>query len=119
VGSADRTGLRPDKPQVPQRICVGCRRTDSRSVLLRVVVGSGAPQGGAAGVDLVPDPRRSRPGRGAWLHPASDCLDLAVRRRAFGRALRLSSPVDLTAVAAYVEAHEQTDRPPYGNRKRV
>lgn len=31
---------------------------------------------------------RSRPGRGAWLHPDPDCLAEAVRRRAFARALR-------------------------------
>jgi predicted RNA-binding protein YlxR (DUF448 family) len=41
------------------------------------------------------------------------CLDLAVRRRAFGRALRASAATDPAAVTAYVEAHEQvtTDRP--------
>jgi predicted RNA-binding protein YlxR (DUF448 family) len=26
-------------------------------------------------------------GRGAWLHPSEKCLALAVKRRAFGRAL--------------------------------
>jgi predicted RNA-binding protein YlxR (DUF448 family) len=31
---------------------------------------------------------RSRPGRGAWLHPDPACLAEAVRRRAFTRALR-------------------------------
>lgn len=31
---------------------------------------------------------RTRPGRGAWLHPDADCLATAVRRRAFTRALR-------------------------------
>jgi predicted RNA-binding protein YlxR (DUF448 family) len=28
------------------------------------------------------------PGRGAWVHPASGCIDSAVKRRAFGRALK-------------------------------
>lgn len=27
-------------------------------------------------------------GRGAWLHPAEACLERALKRRAFGRALR-------------------------------
>lgn len=31
---------------------------------------------------------RVLPGRGAWLHPA--CLDVALKRRAFSRALRVS-----------------------------
>jgi predicted RNA-binding protein YlxR (DUF448 family) len=28
------------------------------------------------------------PGRGAWLHRSSACVDTAIQRRAFGRALR-------------------------------
>ena len=87
----------------PVRTCVGCRGTDSRSVLLRVVVGP-SQEGDPQRAVLVPDPRRRLPGRGAWLHPNSRCLDLAVRRRAFGRALRVSAAVDLDAVAAYVES---------------
>lgn len=31
---------------------------------------------------------RSAGGRGAWLCPATDCVDLAVKRRAVARALR-------------------------------
>jgi predicted RNA-binding protein YlxR (DUF448 family) len=72
---------------------VGCRARADRSALLRVV---------AAEVDgfwsVVPDPRRRLPGRGAWLHPATACLELAYRRRAFARALRRSEPLDLEPV---------------------
>jgi predicted RNA-binding protein YlxR (DUF448 family) len=28
------------------------------------------------------------PGRGAWVHPDSACIENAVKRKAFGRALR-------------------------------
>jgi predicted RNA-binding protein YlxR (DUF448 family) len=58
-------------------------------------------------VVLVPDPRGRLPGRGAHLHPDPECLDLAERRRAFGRALRLGGPVDLTEVRRYLEAHAE------------
>ncbi len=37
-----------------------------------------------------PDPDGSAPGRGAHLHPTTECYDLAVRRRAFARALRFT-----------------------------
>jgi len=37
---------------------------------------------------VVPDPDRRLPGRGAYVHPLRACLDAAVRRRAFPRALR-------------------------------
>jgi predicted RNA-binding protein YlxR (DUF448 family) len=42
------------------------------------------------------------PGRGAWLHPTPDCFGLAVRRKAFGRALRLQAAVDVSAVAQHL-----------------
>ncbi len=108
----DRTGLRPSGPV---RTCIGCRGTDSRSALLRVVLGQGEH-----GPSVVPDPERRRPGRGAWLHPSVSCLDLAVRRRAFGRALRSSTGPDTTAVARWVEDLAQENRHrEQENRKRV
>jgi predicted RNA-binding protein YlxR (DUF448 family) len=60
-------------------------------------------------VVLVPDPRGRLAGRGAHLHPDPRCLDLAERRRAFGRALRVDGPVDLTQVRAYLA--ERTGSP--------
>ena len=108
----DRTGLRPGPPV---RTCIGCRGADSRSALLRVVLGPGAD-----GIPVVlPDPERRRPGRGAWLHPVVSCLDLAVRRRAFGRALRSSTLPDPTAVDDWVRAHEQGQPSESKNRERV
>jgi len=38
---------------------------------------------------------RRLPGRGAHLHPTRECLELAERRRAFPRALRVSGPLGL------------------------
>jgi predicted RNA-binding protein YlxR (DUF448 family) len=65
----------------PQRTCIGCRKKGSRSELLRLVA-----EGSGSAAVLV-DERRRMPGRGAWLHPSESCLALAVKRRAFGRAL--------------------------------
>ncbi len=70
---------------VPVRTCVGCRRRAPVTELLRVVVRGGG---------LTPDPRRRLPGRGASLHPTEECLQAAVRRRAFPRALRSSTPLE-------------------------
>jgi len=59
---------------------------------------------------VVPDPQGTAPGRGAHLHPTTACYELAVRRKAFGRALRISggrapAPLDSAAVGAYVAGH--------------
>ena len=48
----------------PQRTCIGCRKKDARSELLRLVAGAG---GSSA---VVVDERRRMAGRGAWLHPS-------------------------------------------------
>ena len=69
----------------PVRTCIGCRERAAKSELLRVVAGSDADGQPA----VVPDPDGTAPGRGAHLHPTPECFDLAVRRRAFARALRL------------------------------
>ena len=56
---------------------------------------------------VVPDPDATAPGRGAHLHPTTECYDLAVRRKAFGRALRTTAGrgpggLESAAVAAYI-----------------
>ncbi len=75
------------------RTCVGCRQRTTKKELLRVVANE---QG--AGFRLVPDPAGQAPGRGAHLHPTAECLELALRRRAFPRALRAQGALDSTAL---------------------
>jgi uncharacterized protein len=54
--------------------------------------------------DVLPDPRRRMPGRGAHLHPDPACLALAVRRRSLGRALRVDGVLDTAALGEYLAA---------------
>lgn len=72
---------------------MGCRERTAKSELLRIVVVEGK---------CVPDPRGTLPGRGAYLHPAMVCLDLAVRRRAFSRAFKVRGPLDSAELNEYV-----------------
>ncbi|MEV6768260.1 YlxR family protein [Nocardia sp. NPDC051030] len=90
----------------PVRTCIGCRKQALAADLLRVVA-----QASAEGQELavIPDPQRRLPGRGASLHPLSSCLSNAVKRRAFGRALRVSGHLDISALEHYVEnRHEHS-----------
>lgn len=80
------------------RTCIGCRSRDAVTALVRIVAVQGTPVPA-----VVPDLHRSLPGRGAHLHPETRCLELARRRKAFGRALRLEGPLDLTALDAVAE----------------
>ena len=65
----------------------------AKSSLLRLVV---------AGDGIVPDPQARQPGRGAYLHPSLACFELAQRRRAFSRALRVSGPLSAVSLASYL-----------------
>ncbi|MEU5247881.1 YlxR family protein [Streptomyces asoensis] len=78
----------------PERTCVGCRERAAKTELLRIVAIKDA---------CVPDPRGTLPGRGAYVHPALVCLDQAVRRRAFTRALRAPGALDTKVLRQYVE----------------
>ncbi|WP_084671256.1 DUF448 domain-containing protein [Sporichthya polymorpha] len=88
---------RVDAPSVPLRTCVGCRERAPKTDLLRVVAVEG---------QCVPDPRGRLPGRGAHLHPRPECLTLALRRRAFPRALRVAGPLDTESLTAFLAQRE-------------
>jgi predicted RNA-binding protein YlxR (DUF448 family) len=82
----------------PVRTCVGCRERSAKSELLRVVAEDGV---------LTPDPAGRRPGRGASVHRDPRCVDLADKRRAFPRALRLPGPLDVTPVRDFLQQPER------------
>jgi predicted RNA-binding protein YlxR (DUF448 family) len=88
------------------RTCVGCRKRELAVELLRVVAvdGNGEPA-------VTVDTARKLPGRGAWLHPDPKCLETAIRRRAFARALRITGSPDVTAVVEHFTAGERLDPP--------
>jgi predicted RNA-binding protein YlxR (DUF448 family) len=88
------------------RTCVGCRKRELAVELLRVVAvdGNGDPA-------VTVDQARKLPGRGAWLHPDLQCLDAAIRRRAFARALRITGSPEITAVREHFNAVEAADAP--------
>ncbi|WP_375485368.1 YlxR family protein [uncultured Jatrophihabitans sp.] len=116
-----RTGAVP--PPGPLRTCIGCRQRAVDHDLLRVVADSDS-----GSLRAVPDPRRRASGRGAWVHRDLACVDLAIRRRAFGRALRVAAPMDPGPVREHVAAqqdqHHQDDQhepgktPPAESRRR-
>jgi|tagenome__1003787_1003787.scaffolds.fasta_scaffold19830653_2 predicted RNA-binding protein YlxR (DUF448 family) len=68
-------------PHTPERTCLGCRKVCPAGELRRLVLA------GPAG-DRVTVAARGAPGRGAWLHPRGECLQAALRGRAFGRTFR-------------------------------
>ncbi|AVZ39581.1 MULTISPECIES: YlxR family protein [unclassified Dietzia] len=80
----------------PVRTCVGCRRRDSDSRLLRIVLD---PRAAA----LSPDPARRAVGRGAWVHRDQRCIATALDRKAFTRSLRVTGNVSHDAISEVLE----------------
>lgn len=106
-GDAVRKFVQDEGPRSgPIRTCVGCRVRAHQSVLLRVA----ASEGGGVW-SAVPDPRRRLGGRGAWVHLDRACFDLAERRRAFPRALRLGGPLGLAALREFVAVGNMSRSP--------
>ncbi|MCG7253585.1 DNA-binding protein [Corynebacterium hadale] len=84
------------KRPIRTRTCIATRDVLPDTELLRLVQDPDAPG------RILADPRRSLPGRGAWITPTREAVELAEQRRAFGRAFRLSAPADLGHVHTYL-----------------
>ncbi len=82
----------------PVRMCIGCRTREPASTLVRIVADLASPGG------CVVDHDRTRPGRGAHIHPRPECIEQAATRRALARALRVpaGAGVDITQVRAEI-----------------
>ncbi|MDG4664988.1 YlxR family protein [Mycobacterium sp. 236(2023)] len=100
----------------PVRTCIGCRKRELAVELLRVVAADSGHGSGNGSSTVIVDSARTLPGRGAWLHPDPGCLQAAVRRRAFGRALRITGTPDITAVSERLPVGEAPEAPGKENR---
>ncbi len=84
----------------PARTCAGCRRVDAKAGLLRFAVAPVAPF-------LVPDVAGKLGGRGVSVHPTRACLEAAVRRGGFARALKRAVPCSAAELASLAAAQYQ------------
>lgn len=83
----------------PVRSCAGCGARAPQRSLVRFVAVDGA---------LVLDPRRRRPGRGAYLHRDPTCAQAFVARRGPVRSLR-SNPARAAREALVGALHASTE----------
>lgn len=85
VGSLGRRELRSRRSM---RTCIGCRRSEERQRLIRVVANVASAHGPAWAVDL----RRRLPGRAVSLHPARACIEAACKNRRVQQQLGIARP---------------------------
>ena len=65
----------------PERTCIGCRETKSKSALIRIVR--------TAEGSFHVDPSGKMNGRGAYLCPDPSCIAAAFRKGAFAKSFRM------------------------------
>lgn len=93
--------------RTPVRTCIATKKSQPADQLLRVVLRKKDDATGESHhsvYSVIADPRRRLKGRGAWITPTIDALELAEKRRAFARALRVSAEVDTGHVREYLAA---------------
>lgn len=79
----------------PIRSCIGCRKTDSPSNLLRMVLVDGK---------VIFDQPQIAPGRGAWVH--RKCLKMAIDRQAFKWAFKLAAMPEVAEIPNEMDAKD-------------
>ncbi|WP_159945896.1 RNA-binding protein [Rhizobium sp. 18065] len=75
-----------DPSDVNGRMCIVTRESGSPETLLRFVAG---PDG-----SIVPDLKRTLPGRGCWVTPSREAVEKAVAKKLFARALKKDVKAD-------------------------
>lgn len=73
--------------KIPMRQCLGCREMKPKRELIRVVK---SPEG-----EISLDFKGKKPGRGAYLCPASACLARARKAKALERAFEVTIPAEV------------------------
>jgi len=73
----------PRPKHVPVRMCIACRRSETKRGLFRLV----RDAEGRVAVD----PTGKRPGRGAYLCHSPECREAALKRGVLPRALKIES----------------------------
>lgn len=73
--------------KIPMRQCTGCREMKPKRELIRVVR---APEG-----EISIDFKGKKSGRGAYVCPNSQCLQRAIKNKAFERAFEMTIPDEI------------------------
>ncbi len=73
--------------KVPQRQCVGCGEMKNKKEMIRVLKTNED--------EIVIDATGKRNGRGAYICPSLECLELAIKNKGVERSLKVAIPKDV------------------------
>ena len=96
--------VQPRPRRIPQRTCIACRRVDAKRQLVRVVR---TTLGG-----VVIDPTGKIAGRGAYICADPACWNIALKRGAIERALRVTlTEADRATLQEYAQQLPEATEP--------
>lgn len=72
--------------RLPQRTCIGCGQIKDKKDLIRIVKSK---------EDITVDVTRKADGRGAYICPNMDCLNLAIKKRGLERSFKMKLENDV------------------------
>lgn len=90
------------RKHIPERTCVGCRETQAKRELLRVVR---TPEGA---VEI--DPTGKRSGRGAYVHNTRECWDKALKGKLEAALKTGLQPDNRQALEEHAQGLERLER---------
>lgn len=74
--------------KIPMRQCVGCGEMKSKKELLRIIK--------TAEDEILLDTTGKKNGRGAYICPNGDCLQMAIKAKGLERSLKTAIPKEIT-----------------------
>lgn len=75
------------KRKIPERTCVGCKTVQPKKEMVRIV------RTVEGGIDI--DKTGKKSGRGAYICPNCQCLELALKQNALSKSLDVSIPKEM------------------------
>ncbi len=83
--------------KIPMRQCIGCREMKAKKDMIRVLKTASAED---ESPEIILDATGRKNGRGAYICPNRDCLDLAMKNKGLERSFKMAISKDVYEMLA-------------------
>ena len=83
--------------KIPMRQCIGCREMKAKKDIIRVLKTASAED---ESPEIILDATGRKNGRGAYICPNRDCLDLAMKNKGLERSFKMAISKDVYEMLA-------------------
>ena len=79
--------------KIPMRQCVGCHEMKAKKEMIRVIKTTSEEE--PEKVEIILDTTGRKNGRGAYICPNGECLNMAIKSKGLERSFKMSIPKDV------------------------